>query len=88
LEAYRARSPQVARWLDEARAELAAGKPAFALVLGRELHWMDADDWRAESLEMLTAAYNALGRTALADIARVHHAHRDLPTVDVFEAGR
>jgi hypothetical protein len=82
--AYRARAPDVAGWLAEARAELARGQPAFALTLGRELHWLDADAFRAEGLELLCAAYAALGRDALAAIARVHHAHRDLPLVGVY----
>ncbi|MEQ1501562.1 MAG: ADP-ribosylation family protein [Myxococcota bacterium] len=81
--AYRAEAPDVLGWIAEARAELAAGQPAFALVLGRELHWLDADPYRAASLELLTGAYEALGRHALAEIARVHHANRDLGDVGV-----
>ncbi|GAA1519791.1 hypothetical protein GCM10009827_039090 [Dactylosporangium maewongense] len=68
----------------EARAELAAGQPAYALVVGRELHWFDADDHRAEATELLVGAYRALGRDALADIAEVHHANRNLRSVDVL----
>jgi hypothetical protein len=82
-EAYKAREHQPI--VDEARRELAAGKPAYALVVGRELHWFDDDDTRADSLELLTRAYEALGRHALAEIARVHHAHRDLESVAVYE---
>jgi hypothetical protein len=84
-EAYRASSPKVEKWIAEARAELAKGKPAFALTLGRELHWMDSDETRALSLELMTAAWEALGRPALANVARVHHQHRDLKTVSVYE---
>jgi Uncharacterised conserved protein (DUF2228) len=83
-EAYRSRSPQVGEWIARARAELAAGQPAFALVLGQELHYADLDDYRPESLELLVGAYRALGRHALAEIAEVHHRHRDLPSVDVL----
>ena len=79
-------SQRVAEWVEEARAELDAGEPAFALVLGRELHWLDDDRYRTVSLELLTAAYEALNRRALAEVARVHHAHRDLSFVSVFEA--
>jgi hypothetical protein len=39
------------------------------------------------SEELLVAAYEALGRSALADILRVHVAKRDLPMVTVFERG-
>lgn len=75
---------QVSKWVDEAMAELGQGKPAFALTLGRELHWLDAASWREKALELLCAAYGALGRHALADIARAHYAHRDLRSVDVY----
>ncbi|WP_433061149.1 ADP-ribosylation family protein [Dactylosporangium sp. CS-033363] len=68
----------------EARAELAAGRPALALMVGGELHWLDADEYRAESTELLTGAYRALGRDALAEIIEVHHAHRDLRSVEVL----
>ncbi len=70
-----------------AREELADGKPAFALVLGRELHWFDDDRTRDEALALLKEAYGALGRDALASIAEVHHAHRDLRSVGVYERG-
>jgi hypothetical protein len=83
-EAYQARSPLVHQWIDQARRELATGRPAFALVLGQELHWLDADDYRTESLDLLVGAYRALGRDALAEIALVHHTHRDLPSVGVL----
>ena len=80
--AYRTQEAQPI--IELARAELRAGKPAFALVVGRELHWRDADDTRAAALELLCGAYEALGRHALAEIAKVHHAHRDLRSVSVF----
>jgi hypothetical protein len=69
----------------EARAALDRGEPAFALGLGRDLHWADQDDLRAETKELLTRAYRMLGREALARIVEVHHAHRDLRMVTVFE---
>jgi hypothetical protein len=67
-----------------ARAELAAGRPALALVVGGELHWLDADEHRAAATELLTGAYRALGRDALADIVEAHHANRDLRSVEVL----
>ncbi|WP_344620460.1 hypothetical protein [Dactylosporangium salmoneum] len=68
----------------EAGAELEAGLPAYALVVGRELHWLDSDEHRADATRLLTGAYRAPGRDALAGIVEVHHAHRDLPSVDVL----
>lgn len=84
LDAYRADEAQARRWIAEAAAELAAGQPAFALVVGRELHWFDADRYRSDAVDLLAGAYRALGRDALAGIAEVHTAHRDLPSVDVL----
>jgi len=63
-------------WIATARSELAAGKPAFALVLGRELFQRFHDAYQPEGLELLTGAYRALGRDALATIAETHAAHR------------
>jgi hypothetical protein len=82
-EAYREGKAQPI--IDEALRELKNGKPAYALVVGRELHWCDSDETREASLKLLTGAYQALGRHALAEIARVHHAHRDLKMVGVYE---
>ncbi|MDI1463089.1 DUF2228 domain-containing protein [Catellatospora sp. KI3] len=87
FDAYRGDHAAVRGWIGQARAELAAGEPAFALALGTELHWLDADEFRQEALELQVGAYRALGRGALADIAEVHFAHRDLRTVDVLVAG-
>lgn len=85
-EAYRHRSPLVHEWITTAERELRDGRPAFALVLGRELHWLDVDEYRSDSLRLLVGAYRALGRDALAEIAVVHHRHRDLASVDVLTA--
>lgn len=73
--------------VEEARARYAAGDPAEALVLGRDLHWASHGDPVREAYahELLTAAYGALGRPALAAIADAHHRHRGLPHVDVLE---
>ncbi|GIG02989.1 ADP-ribosylation family protein [Catellatospora citrea] len=84
FRAYRAGAVEVRDWIAEAERELAAGAPAYALVLGQELHWMDSDAFRADALRLLTGAYRALGRDALAEIAAVHHAHRDLRSVAVL----
>lgn len=85
-EYKRGRSKILSEWIMEAREELAKGKPAFAYTLGRELHWFDSDKHRKVGEELLLAAYEALGRHALADIARAHYKHRDLPMVSAFEA--
>jgi hypothetical protein len=84
-ELYRQRAPVIEEWIARARATLAT-EPGFALMIGRDLHWLDADDYRAASTELLVGAYRVLGRTALAEIARVHHLHRDLPSVGVYRA--
>ncbi|GAB3830902.1 hypothetical protein ACFPIJ_30575 [Dactylosporangium cerinum] len=60
-----------------------AARAALAAPLS-ELHWLDADQYRREAVDLLTGAYRALGRDALAGIAEVHAAHRDLPSVDVL----
>lgn len=87
IEYKRGRSKILSEWMMEAREELAKAKPAFAYTLGRELHWFDSDKHRKAGEELLIAAYEALGRHALADIARAHYKHRDLPSVGVFEPG-
>lgn len=86
-EEYKSKRPSkiLREWIDEARDELARGKPAFAYILGRELHWFDGDAHRAVAAELLIGAYRALGRDALAEIARVHTDKRDLASVGVFE---
>ncbi|MFG2639962.1 hypothetical protein ACGFYP_03125 [Streptomyces sp. NPDC048370] len=75
---------------DEALARAAAGDPAEALVLGRDLH--RASYGRAEheayAAELLAVAYRELGRPALAGVAAAHHLHRALPNVDVLRAAR
>ncbi|MGI5121244.1 hypothetical protein ACQEU5_17190 [Marinactinospora thermotolerans] len=70
----------------EAVRRCAAGDPAQALVLGRDLHWVSQGDPLRERLaaELLVAAYRALGRPALAGIVQAHRDHRDLPRVTVL----
>ncbi len=74
----------------QARSRCAAGDPAEALVLGRDLHWASHGDPLREALanELLVTAYRALGRRPLADLADAHHRHRFLPQVDVLEPAR
>ncbi|MFH8369377.1 ADP-ribosylation family protein [Streptomyces sp. NPDC018031] len=76
----------VRRSVAEARRRCAAGDPAEALVLGRDLHWASGGDPVLEesAAELLGSAYRALGRDALAATAAAHHRHRDLPHVDVL----
>ncbi len=83
---YELRALRVARYVREARAALAAGRPGPALLVGRELFWLD-DDHDDDARELLAGAYEALGRGALADILRVHLADRDRPSVDVYGDG-
>ncbi|WP_203964636.1 ADP-ribosylation family protein [Actinocatenispora thailandica] len=76
--------PEATGLIADAERELAAGRPAYALAVGSELHWVDADEYRERGLALLVGAYRALGRDALAGIAEAHAAHRDLPSVDVL----
>jgi hypothetical protein len=81
-QAYTARS---ADWMiDWAERELAAGRPAFAAVVGHELRFEDFDEYRDRGWNLLIAAYRALGRHALADIAAVHYASLDLVSTHVL----
>ncbi|MFI6344344.1 ADP-ribosylation family protein [Streptomyces sp. NPDC050560] len=72
----------------EALRACAAGHPAEALALGRDLHWLSGvgEGFQTAAGELLAAAYRALDRPALAAIAGAHHRHRDLPTVDALRA--
>ncbi|WP_328540640.1 ADP-ribosylation family protein [Streptomyces sp. NBC_00344] len=73
----------------EARRRCAAGDPAEALVLGRDLHWASGDDPVREALaaELLGAAYLALDRLSLAATAAAHHRHRHLSNVEILQRG-
>ncbi|AKT35950.1 uncharacterized protein CMC5_000620 [Chondromyces crocatus] len=72
-------------YISEARRGLVSGKSAFALVLGRELLFLGDDATRSATLQLLTDAYERMGRKALAAITRVVHAHRDAEVLDVYE---
>ncbi|MEU9130302.1 hypothetical protein AB0D08_19710 [Kitasatospora sp. NPDC048540] len=78
---------QLAECVTEARRRCAAGDPAEALVLGRDLHWASYGDpvREAHAQELLASAYRALGRPALAGIAEAHHLHRALRSVDLLD---
>ncbi|MDI1434871.1 hypothetical protein [Polyangium sorediatum] len=83
----------VAQAVARARQLLAEGDPRYALVLGRELHCAcgvpDRRNfsplWQPEALSLMVAAYEALGRGALARKAEVHHANRGIFMQDVYE---
>jgi hypothetical protein len=78
--AYRARDENFERWVARAR-----GDANLAVLLGRELHYLDYDDATRElGIELLRFGYRALGRDALAAVAEVHHAHRDAPGVYAY----
>jgi hypothetical protein len=84
IDAFGKDPARSAEWIAEARRELADGRPALALAVGSELHWADRDEHRQDGLALLVGAYRALGRDALAEIATVHAAHRDLRSVQVL----
>ncbi|MEU9859597.1 ADP-ribosylation family protein [Streptomyces sp. NPDC047971] len=75
---------------DEALRRAAAGDPAEALVLGRDLHWASYGEPDREEYahELLAVAYRELGRPALATTAAAHHRHRGLSQVDVLRRER
>jgi hypothetical protein len=70
----------------EARRRCAAGNPADALTLGRDLHWISGGNPNLErhASDLLVMAYRALGRDNLATIAEAHHRHRGLRSVGVL----
>lgn len=55
-------------WVAAAETDLADGKPALALVLGRELQAMTLSEWHPRTETLLASAYRALGRDVYADI--------------------
>lgn len=87
ISGFRSGVPEAAEWIAQAERELAASEPAFALAVGGELHWADLDGYREQSGELLARAYRMLGRGALAEIAELHAAHRDLASVNVLVPG-
>ncbi|KHD73962.1 hypothetical protein MB27_31580 [Actinoplanes utahensis] len=84
LDTFQKDPAGAAEWIAQARRELAGGQPALALAVGSELHWLDQDEYRQDGSDLLVGAYRALGRDALAEIATVHAARRDLASVQVL----
>ena len=84
LNALRDVTAEAQAWIDRARVELREGRGELALLLGRELHFLDMDVTREVAAELLAPAYEALGRPELAAVARVHHQHRDLTHVAIY----
>jgi hypothetical protein len=77
---------EVQDWVAAALQATVDGRPADALALGHDLHWMSSGQPEREeaAARLLEAAYRQLDRGALADIAAVHHQHRDLKSVSVY----
>ncbi|MGW1991338.1 hypothetical protein [Embleya sp. NPDC001921] len=72
----------------EAKRRCAAGDPAEALALGRDLHFVSDDgaerrsriaDRERHAAELLAMAYRALGRDMLAELAELDYRERELP---------
>jgi hypothetical protein len=72
--------------VEEGRQALHDGFPATALKLGKELWPLDGERKTEYAYELLDAAYAALGREVLRQVLRTHREHRDLPSVDIFDA--
>jgi hypothetical protein len=77
--------PDPAEVVEEARQALRDGFPGTALKLGKDLWALTGARRTAYAVELLTAAYEALGRDVLLSILQTHRAHRDLPSVDILE---
>ncbi len=74
--------------VEEARQALRDGFPATALKLGKELWPLPGARKTEYAYELLDAAYAALGREVLRQVLRTHREHRELPSVDIFDAER
>ena len=70
--------------VEEARVALAEGYPGTALALGKDLWATVIGDKMAHAVELLDAAYEALGRTTLRLVLQTHVANRTLPSVDIL----
>ncbi len=86
------------KWISDAEVALKAGDPRHALALGRDLYvagergriqgedaWFEAGMARPRAVSLLTAAYRALGREALARIAELP-GPAEGDTVDIYPA--
>ncbi|MEZ4448138.1 MAG: DUF2228 domain-containing protein [Nannocystaceae bacterium] len=84
LPIWRTQPQRTAKWIASALRECAEGRPAAALTFGLDLHWLDREEDREAALELMVAAYEALGRRAHALTIKAHYRHRDLRSVGVF----
>ncbi|GAB3828663.1 ADP-ribosylation family protein [Dactylosporangium cerinum] len=84
LEDLRAGGAEATAWIGRAEAELTAGRPALALAVGGELHWLARDEDREVARRLRADGYRLLGRDAIAGIVDAHAANAALPTVDVL----
>jgi len=78
---------KVEEWLEQANLDLRDGSPGRALLLGRELHWSAAPQWRKTACELLIRSYVALGRRPFADLVQQHY-RIHYPDTEVFELPR
>lgn len=84
LDELRAGGADAAAWIAQADAELAAGRPALALAVGAELHWLGDDEHRDDARRLRADGYRRLGRDAIAGIVEVHAANAALRSVEVL----
>ncbi|KAK1185237.1 hypothetical protein B7755_048430 [Streptomyces sp. NBS 14/10] len=77
----------------EAKRRCAAGDPAEALALGRDLHFISDDgavsrtriaDRERYAAQLLVMAYRALGRDNLAELAELDHREREIPWAGAY----
>lgn len=83
-ETYHKEPEMVHLLVNKAFELLERGSPAYALTLGRELHWLDTAWSRGFAQDLLIAAYNAMDRHALAGIVKAHYAHREFGSIQVY----
>jgi hypothetical protein len=79
------RNPDPAEVVEEARQAVREGFPGTALKLGKDLWALTGARRTAYAVELLTMAYEALGRDVLRHILKTHQANRNLPSVDILE---
>ncbi|GIJ57199.1 ADP-ribosylation family protein [Virgisporangium aurantiacum] len=84
LKELRAGGAEAAAWIAHAEAELAAGRPALALAVGGELHWLAGDEDREVARRLRADGYRLLGRDAIAEIVEVHAANSGLRDVGIL----
>jgi hypothetical protein len=71
--------------VSEAMEALRSGFPGTALKLGKDLHAIGGEMRSRHAVELLDAAYGALGREVLRNILREHQKYAHLPSVDILE---